>query len=83
MKNNGKPSIKFRQTTSSRHAVTLAVLRNTIRGTSLTVSVVPQGNAAQSLPVSGFMHLVCRYLIILHETGMDQVQLLSKRKCTQ
>jgi hypothetical protein len=47
------------------------------------VSVVPQGNAAQSLPVSGFMHLVCRYLIILHETGMDQVQLLSKRKCTQ
>jgi len=36
--------------------------------------MVLQGNVAESFPVSGFMHLVCRYLVKLHGPGMGQVQ---------
>jgi hypothetical protein len=69
------PSIKLRQTTSSGHAVTFAVLGDTLKGTNLPGR---QGDVAQSLPVSGFMYFVCRYLVTLLGSGMIQRNLYFK-----
>ena len=74
MKNIGKPGTKYGQTSSSGHVVTFAVLRDTVRVTTFTMSMVLQGNVAQCFPVSGLMHLFCRYLVKLHGPGVGQVQ---------